>query len=179
MKKLVVSIFIVMVLISPSRTHAIGGIVFDPSNLAQNIITAGATLKTFNDTILYRILLNAANIFIGNLVNRFTEDTIRWINSGFQGGGPAYIVNPQAYFKNVANREMELQLASIQGTNNIFGNAIIGTAIQSVRNGRLPTGKQLNYTLSNTVQNSLCTEANITQMATKAIECLILIHPRQ
>lgn len=159
-----------MVLISPSRTHAIGGIVFDPSNLAQNIITAGATLKTFNDTILYRILLNAANIFIGNLVNRFTEDTIRWINSGFQGGGPAYIVNPQAYFKNVANREMELQLASIQGTNNIFGNAIIGTAIQSVRNGRLPTGKQLNYTLSNTVQNSLCTEANITQMATKAID---------
>lgn len=173
MKKLIVSLFLAITLLSPSRTHALfglGDIVFDPTAIVQTFSSAATLLKQFDDTILYRILVNAANIFVTNLINRFTEDTIRWINTGFQGGGPGYIVNPKAYFNNVANREMEIQLSSIQGTNNIFSNAVIGTAIRTVRGGKLPTGNQLEYTLSNTVQSSLCTEANITQMAIKAID---------
>jgi hypothetical protein len=177
MKKILVALALSLALISPHQTFAQGYPVFDNANFLKNIVTSLTVVKQFEDTLLYRIAINAINIFIGNLINRFSEDTIRWINSGFQGGGPAYVVNPQAYFKNVANREMELQLASIQGTNNIFGNAVIGSAIQTIRTGRLPTGKQLEYTLSSTVQRSLCTEENITRMATQSVDEGLAIGP--
>lgn len=183
MKKLLYIFLLQIILLSPftaSAQYAVFDLAAQQTRivqLAKEVITSVTTVDKFYWDKLLLALETAISIFISQLIDRFTQDTINWINSGFQGGGPAYIVNPNAYFKNVANRQMEQELAGIQKTGNIFGDAIIGTAIQGVRTGRLPTGKQLNYTLGNTVQQSLCNEANLTRIATQQVDSGLTVGP--
>ncbi len=177
MKKYIVAILISLTFLMPNRSYAlfgVGDIVFDPTAFGQMLIdTATGAKELFfsGETYSLDFILNPlANQLAASILQRFQNDTIRWINNGFQGGGPAYILNPKAYFNNIANRAIEQQISGIQGSNNIFGNGIIGTVIQSARTGKAPTSAQLQYTLGTTVQKSMCTEANITELATQSVD---------
>lgn len=73
----------------PQQAQAQGGVVFDPTNLVQNVITAvrssaGNTKEYVLDTIAWQV----ANLAIESI----TKSTVNWINSGFQGS-PAFVTD--------------------------------------------------------------------------------------
>jgi hypothetical protein len=134
-----------------------------PVQLFEKAIDVAMQSKEF-------ILDPLVSTLAGEMLQQFQQDTIRWIKSGFQGGGPAFIVNPNAYFKNLANKEIEFQLNSLKSNQNVFSNSVIGNVITSIRGARSVTGAQIQYTLGNTIQNSLCTEANLNKLATESVD---------
>jgi len=91
--------------IKPQKTEAFD-VVLDPSNLIQNIISAGATIaskvidksmwtKEFIwDGLAYQIARIA--------VQQMVSSTIDWINSGFQGN-PAYITDLDGYLESIGD----------------------------------------------------------------------------
>ena len=49
------------------------------------------------------ILDTIAWVMINHVIERIAASTVDWINSGFEGG-PAYVTDPESYFKNIADQ---------------------------------------------------------------------------
>lgn len=134
---------------------------------AQSSVTSANSIATkIKDYSLNPIATKIAN----NLINRALNDTYSWMKSGFQGGGPGFIVNPDAYFKNVANQEIRIQLDSINKSNSPYKNAISVALIKNIRSGRTTIGAQLNTTLFNTIQQETCAPQNLDKIATQQVD---------
>jgi hypothetical protein len=108
MKRFLASLLILGMLytpIAPTETaHAggggIGGIVFDPTNLTEAIVSnsligALVTKEYALDGIAYGI----ARVIIQQMV----QSVITWINSGFEGS-PAFVTDLERYLQNVADQ---------------------------------------------------------------------------
>ncbi|OGI73540.1 hypothetical protein A3D42_02585 [Candidatus Nomurabacteria bacterium RIFCSPHIGHO2_02_FULL_41_18] len=97
-----VSLFIIVCMLvpafsfflKPKRAEALFGIVFDPTHTA-------VTAKIVAQEILRQFLMAAAR----KLLERMTQNTINWINSGFHGN-PLYIENSRSFFKDIAKYEI-------------------------------------------------------------------------
>jgi hypothetical protein len=78
----------------------IGGIVFDPTNLAEAVVTNTiiGSLVT-KEYVLDGIAFAVARLLIQSMV----QSILTWINSGFQGS-PAFITDLQAYLRSVADQ---------------------------------------------------------------------------
>ncbi len=140
------------------------------SSSGSGAVTASASIS---DKIKNYNLDPIASKIANNLISRATNDTLTWINSGFQGGGPGFIVNPDAYFKNVANQEIRIQLDSINKSNSPYKNAISVALIKNIRTGRTTVGAQLNTTLFSTIQQETCTPSNLTKIATQQVDSAV------
>lgn len=134
------------------------------NDLTQTGLQVGEKVRTYALEPILRQL--AARMII-----QMQNDTLNWIRSGFHGAGPAFVVNPDAYFKNVANEAIQPQLTAIsKDLGNIFGKSVAANIIIGTRVARSLTADQLEYTLGNSIQKSLCNEANITRMAQEDIK---------
>ncbi len=179
MKKLSTCFAILTLSLHPFSLFAAasGSVVLDPSNLAQNItqvaksaasnayqaISSSAELATKTKEFSLDIV---ATKIAQDMINRAAGDTVNWINSGFQGGGPGFIVNPEAYFKNVANQEIRIQLDSInKSTVDPFKNAVSVAIVKNVRDGRSSIAAQMQYTLTDTIRQETCSTANLQSIA--------------
>jgi hypothetical protein len=86
-------VFSGMFFTKPQKAQAIfgmGDIVIDPSNLVQNTVTAVTDVKSW---IKDFVLDTAAWILNNVILQQITQDTVNWINSGFEGN-PAFVTNP-------------------------------------------------------------------------------------
>lgn len=128
-----------------------------------------ANMGTFGNSVAEKIksygLDPTASQIANNLINRAVNDTYNWMKSGFPGDGPAFIVNPDAYYKNVANEQIRIQLASINKSNNPNKNAIATALIKNIRSDRADLGTKLNSTLFDTLQKETCTGSNLEKIA--------------
>ncbi len=59
--------------------------------------TAASAAKEY---FLDGIVTSASKVVISNL----TQSIVSWINSGFQGGGPGFVTDPEAYFTDMADQ---------------------------------------------------------------------------
>jgi hypothetical protein len=84
------------------KTYGYAGVadvVIDPTNLAQNSITAiGVTKDLLKDFLLDGIAWSVAN----SMIQKITAQTVNWINSGFKGN-PAYVTDPGQFFLNLGD----------------------------------------------------------------------------
>lgn len=97
-KKIVAGILIVAIFsissfsILPQKAEA-QWVVFDPSNLVQNIA------KIVKDYGLDAVAWQVVNL----VISRMAQSTVNWINSGFKGK-PGFIENPEKFYANIGNQ---------------------------------------------------------------------------
>lgn len=86
----------------PQRAHAlfgIGDIVIDPTNLVQNVISAGAAAATNTlEYVLDGLAWQVANLAIQSM----TKSIVTWINSGFEGS-PAFVTDLRTNLRGVGD----------------------------------------------------------------------------
>ncbi len=90
-----------------ANTTAIGALA--KANASINSTTAA---QTTGFTIQRCIVEPLVTIMARSLLNKFTADTIRWINSGFKGS-PLYVTNVSGFFADVADRTVGQYLDGI------------------------------------------------------------------
>ncbi len=191
MKKIklsLVSISLIASLLIPSSAFATswatGATIFNQlidnvEQLAQDAIQGNTYLKSVEEYVRNYSTEPLIRALMAQIILRLQNDTLTWIRSGFHGAGPAFIVNPDAYFKNVANEAIAPQLQAIQNdVGNIFANSVIGQTILGVRGLRSLTSSQLKYTLGNSIQASLCNQQNLKQMAIQDIDAGLYVGPK-
>lgn len=83
----------------------------DENSFAGSVV--GSTIKGY--------CLDAVAIQLSKLaLKKFTESTVKWINTGFKGS-PLYVKNPASFFKSIADDEVANLSISIQGAGSPFG----------------------------------------------------------
>ncbi|MDB5194815.1 MAG: hypothetical protein JWN50_829 [Parcubacteria group bacterium] len=74
-----------------------------PTNdLKQNAVNTGIVIPFININIgisWNQLALDVSKI----VVNQIVDSTVRWFQSGFPDGGPAYVADPKSYFGSLAN----------------------------------------------------------------------------
>ncbi|MEK7558438.1 MAG: hypothetical protein AAB507_01265, partial [Patescibacteria group bacterium] len=84
-------------------------------------VTAKATsLLEFKEDCLDGIAYMVAKI----ILRQMTQSIITWINTGFEGD-PLFLTNPEQYFGNIANQELNRAIWEIQRYPNIFANQVV------------------------------------------------------
>lgn len=85
------------------KADAYGAVVLDPVNLVQNTLSAIADTSNILKEGFAGIGLDGlAWVLAKQALRGITADTVKWINSGFEGN-PAYVTNPEQLFTNVAD----------------------------------------------------------------------------
>lgn len=118
-KILLITLFLFLTLFSSGkRAYAYAGVAdisFDPSNFFQNSLTAANTTisagsntvtaaMTTAEKIKVFVLDPAARAAVRTIIQRLTNSTVNWINSGFRGN-PSYVTDPGRFFLNVADEQ--------------------------------------------------------------------------
>lgn len=102
----IISFFLIIAVLSPAfiifsmpkKTNAIFGVadvVFDPALFAKEV------WKVIKETIRQFLMAIARK-----LLDKITQSTINWINSGFRGK-PLFIENPESFFTDIAKQEFK------------------------------------------------------------------------
>ncbi len=182
MKKILLKLCVPL-LFSPVSLFALasGSVVIDPGDIFQNVIGAAAgqagnaiNAITSSASLSMNIkeygLDSIATKIAQDMINRAAGDTVNWINSGFQGGGPGFIVNPDAYLKNIANQEVRLQLDALNKTVGTFKSSISVALVKNIRTGRQSAAAKLQFTLLDTVRSEVCNPTKLKEMATSQID---------
>jgi hypothetical protein len=116
-KKYLIGLIIISLVFSslfftlPRRANA-WGIVFDPPNFGQNVTSAVQLIKDIlkefvTDTLAWT-LANAA-------IERIAQDTVNWVNSGFQGS-PTFVNDPKSLLEAAANAGIDALLMKANAT---------------------------------------------------------------
>lgn len=183
MKKILLKLCAPLFLFSPLSLFAAasGSVVIDPGDILQNTfsvikqaasnvqgaITSSAVLQ---GNIKEYGLDSIATKIAQDMINRAAGDTVNWINSGFQGGGPGFIVNPEAYFKNIANQEVRVQLDALNKTVGPLKSSISVALIKNIRTGRQSAAAQIQFTLLDTVRSEVCNPLKLKEMAASQVD---------
>jgi hypothetical protein len=92
----------------PKKAQAIIPVA-DVANLAQLTIIAGNQIKdgvkTVKD-IIKAILIELLKAIARKLIDKMTQATVNWINSGFRGK-PLFIENPESFFGDIVKTEIK------------------------------------------------------------------------
>jgi len=70
--------------------------------LATSAVNTGLHIKD----IVLEVLKEVARTFAKRLLAQMTQDTVKWINSGFHGN-PLFLQNPDSFFKDIAKSEIK------------------------------------------------------------------------
>lgn len=121
----------ILFLFYSSKAQAYAGvldIVIDPANVTQTTVSAGANVVTAGagtvtaamttaDKVRTFVLDPLARAAMRRVIQRVTESTVNWINSGFNGN-PGYIQNPKQFFLDIGD-DVASQFLSQAGVNQI------------------------------------------------------------
>lgn len=82
-------------------------VVWDPGNFVPNNITAISTSIVAGNTTAGSLkefgLDTVAWVIVNLIIERMAASTVNWINGGFRGS-PAFITDPEAYYKNIGDQ---------------------------------------------------------------------------
>ena len=116
-KKIIALSLVFAVFISPIFANKAQAqwVVFDPTNFTANTLTvfntavtgASSVVTAANTTVAGPVkefgLDTIAWVLVNLVIERISASTVNWINSGFKGS-PAFITNPEGYFKDLGNK---------------------------------------------------------------------------
>ncbi len=183
MKKNLLKLSASLLFFSPLSLFALasGSVVIDPGDIFQNVLTVAqeqigniqsaiSSSAVLSDNIKEYALDPIATKIAQDMINRASGDTVNWINSGFQGGGPGFIVNPDAYLKNIANQEVRVQLDALNKTVGPLKSSISVALVKNIRTGRQSAAAQMQFTLLDTVRSETCTSANLQKIAENQVD---------
>lgn len=154
--------------LEPKRAHAIfgvGDVVFDPATFAESLASAISEAGSLAESIVQtglqysdytkEYVLDPLAYYAGRqLLSQAVDQTVRWVNSGFQDGAePYFITNPEGFFKDTATKETRKFITQTTGINTIYGQDLIKRAIERNRD---TYQKKLTYTLADRVLTSAC-----------------------
>src|SRR3989338_5676343 len=129
----------------PKKAEA-WGIVWDPIHTA-------VTVKIVVQEIFKQFLM----ILARRLLNKMTESTIAWINSGFHGN-PLYLERPESFFKDIVKFEVKTFINQI-GYDNVrfpFGRNI---ALNTIGSYQRQFEENAQYTLSKVINDPALLES--------------------
>lgn len=143
MKKIILSLVLVLAVLSSSHKASAQWVVIDPTNLVQNTIdvvenTISAianpttalqqTLDTVNKTVL--IPMRDALTIVQIMQN---SKMITALITASTGGDSLLVTNPELYLKNKGLAVTQGGIDTLAKQNNIFGNSIIGSVVASAK----------------------------------------------
>lgn len=121
---------------------------FSGSTAASSGQTLGIGIKNVIKEVGKQILQNLAK----QMINKMTESTVNWINSGFEGN-PQFVANPKSFFKDVGNTQLKFAVDTIgyNATQFPFGREVAKGIVlaQRVQQGGIQS--QLQFTLDKVV----------------------------
>ncbi len=140
--KQLLALLMLFVLVSPGVVFAtvIDGTVTDPGNTAVGGVSAGfqgsETGFSSKDTAI-KALEQVGAAIAGQLLNKLTESTVNWINSGFEEN-PQYVENAGSFFKNLADVEVKGVIDQIgyDAKNFPFGKGVAVSLIKEYVDGK-------------------------------------------
>lgn len=154
--------------VEPKRAHAIfgvGDVVFDPATFAESLASAISEAGSLAESIVQtglaysdytkEYILDPLAYYAGRqLLSQAVDQTVRWVNSGFQDGAqPYFITNPESFFKDTATKETRKFITQTTGIDTIYGTDLIKRAIERNRD---TYKKKLTYTLADRILASAC-----------------------
>ncbi len=103
-------------------------------SLTGNVPTGGANdITTMMGTTLKTYCLDVIGIQLAkNVLQKFTQSTVTWIQTGFKGG-PLYVKDPGAFFSSIADEELVDISLSYRGSLSPFGDDIARNIISSYK----------------------------------------------
>ncbi len=109
-----------------------------------NTTTTAKTVLQWIAKLLGMILKAIAKV----LLNKLTEATVNWINGGFKGS-PQFVQNPESFFKNIGNAQLENLIDTIgyNASKFPYGREISQALIWSYRNQNGDIAQKMRYTL--------------------------------
>lgn len=155
--KQLLAILMLLVLVSPGIAFAtlIDGTVTDPGNTAVGGVGAGfqgsETGFSAKDTAI-KALEQVGAAIAGQLLNKLTESTVNWINSGFEEN-PQYVENSTSFFKNLADVEVKGVIDQIgyDAKNFPFGKGVAVSLIKEYVNGKGDLKDKATFTLDKVI----------------------------
>lgn len=142
----------------------------DAASLAEEIATTYATLSL---SVKEYVLDPIARMFGQQAVNDIAVSTKNWALTGFKGD-PVFITNPEVMSQNLATGVVRANIANVSNSNNPFANSVISSLVAKTRGDQSPLSVQIAPTLGNTVQNNVCTDANLTALAKKQMNSSVV-----
>jgi len=125
----------------------------DVLNVATHTTNTANTVKEWALRIAKELAMRTAR----NVINKITQQTINWINSGFHGQ-PLYLENPESFFKDIAKSEVR-NLVDTFGYNKLkfpYGKDFAQSIVRGYQT-QLETNAQ--YTFSNFSQDPVLLNA--------------------
>jgi len=148
----IISFFLIIAVLSPAfiifsmpkKTNAIFGVadvVFDPALFLKEV------WKVIKETIRQFLMAIARK-----LLDKITQSTINWINSGFRGK-PLFVENPGSFFKDVAKEQLRgfISLTGYDSLRFPFGKQY---ALNLIEEAKSSFAQNAQYSLSNYYQSS-------------------------
>jgi hypothetical protein len=134
-------------------------------NLASEKVQTGKVLKDIAKDITKQVAQRAAV----NLLKKFTEETVNWINQG-NDGKPLYLTDTKSFFDNVADEQIKLFTAEVgfDPENHPYGKDFIVGYIQAYKRKKLNPLATNNYNLPKTCESSFswrCWEGQVSNPA--------------
>lgn len=131
--------------------------------VGKTIITAGSSLRL---EVKEYALDPAAKIMADLALTSAKTSALNWVNSGFKGN-PTFISNPDIYFQNIATGVVRTNVSDLASSNSPFSGSVASALVAKTRNSQSSLSEQLTPTLSTAVQNDVCTDTKLTDMAKK------------
>ena len=155
-KKYLVGLIVITIVssvffIPAKRAEAVWGvvdIVIDPTNLVQNTITAATDIKSWlKDFVLDTLAWSIANM----MIQQMTQQTVKWINSGFQGN-PLFPSNPGSLLKDAADQATGLFFSEF-GLTGICAPFKVRIELALKTGANMPFQRRMQCTLSRAIEN--------------------------
>jgi uncharacterized protein YkwD len=89
-------------LASPKKAEADMPVI-DPANLGSSVAQLGEWVWSNGKVIANAVLASAERYAVRLLIQQITQDTVSWINNGFNGN-PAYVSDPGEFLSNIGNQ---------------------------------------------------------------------------
>lgn len=178
MKSLIALTLFILITLLPSTSHAaaVAG-ALEPTQLLNNFELVGIQATDITNTaanVFEKIKDSALDVAVRTVavetMNQLSKQTLNWINSGYSGGQPGFVKNPQAYLKNVANNRIRIELAGIKTSNSPYSGDIAKNIIEGVRADRGSTASKITGGLTGSIQKDICSSANLNKLAKSLVD---------
>ncbi len=180
-KLLIIFLFSVILITSNKKAYAAHCICFDPivfdaitidktAIMAAKDVLAAIAEQSFNASWFLQINLDImANSAKRLAVKNIGQNITNWANGGFQGD-PTFVVNPEMYFKNIETSGIRAGINEItKAGGDLLSDSISNTIAKNYRQENSPISQKTTFTLGQTIQDNICNDANLSQMAKNAV----------
>ena len=133
-------------------------------DISEAIADSAFTAKYLVEISLDILANTAKHTAIENIANSVSS----WATGGFQGD-PTFPTNPGRFLENITKSETRLGLGELMEGEDILSGDVIDSVVKNFRQEQGNVQEKTSFTLGSVAQNSICDDANLSEMAKKAV----------